>query len=161
MDIDNGGLTFQLKDQNLFKQQCFIDGEWVNSDNGNTFDVYNPSDLTLVGSMPNCSKTDTIKAIEAANNSWGAWKKLTGKDRSIIIRKWHELILENIDDLALIMTLENGKPIADSRGEIIYASWFTDWFSEEAKRTYGKTIPSTMADRRMMLLNSQLVYAEL
>ncbi|MFL2682294.1 MAG: NAD-dependent succinate-semialdehyde dehydrogenase [Alphaproteobacteria bacterium] len=156
MDIDNGGLTFQLKDQNLFKQQCFINGEWVNSDNGNTFDVYNPSDLTLVGSMPNCSKSDTIKAIEAANNSWGAWKKLTGKDRSIIIRKWHELILENIDDLALIMTLENGKPIADSRGEIIYASWFTDWFSEEAKRTYGKTIPSTMADRRMMSIKQPI-----
>src|SRR6056300_335950 len=139
MDIDTGDLTFQLKDQNLFKQKCFINGEWVDSDSLDTFDVHNPSDLTLVGSMPNCSKSDTIKAIDAANNSWVAWKKLTGKDRSIIIRKWHELILENIDDLALIMTLENGKPIADSRGEIIYASWFTDWFSEEAKRTYGKT----------------------
>jgi succinate-semialdehyde dehydrogenase/glutarate-semialdehyde dehydrogenase len=106
--------------------------------------------------MPNCSKSDTSKAIEAANNSWSAWKKLTGKDRSIIIRKWHELILENIDDLALIMTLENGKPIADSRGEIIYASWFTDWFSEEAKRTYGKTIPSTMADRRIMTIKQAI-----
>ena len=156
MDIDVGGLTFQLKDQNLFKQQCFIDGEWVDSDSGETFDVYNPSDLSLVGTMPNVSKNETIRAIEAANSSWNNWKKLTGKDRSIIIRRWHELILENIDDLALIMTLENGKPIADSRGEIIYASWFTDWFSEEAKRTYGKTIPSTMADRRIMTIKQAI-----
>ena len=156
MDIDAGGLVFQLKDQSLFKQKCFINGEWVNSDNGDTFDVVNPSDLTVVGSMPNASKKETIRAIDAANNSWSDWKKLTGKDRSIIIRRWHELILENIDDLALIMTLENGKPIADSRGEIVYASWFTDWFSEEAKRTYGKTIPSTMAGRRIMTIKQPI-----
>ena len=156
MDIDAGGLVFQLKDQSLFKQKCFINGEWVNSDNGDTFDVINPSDLTVVGTMPNASKKETIRAIDAANNSWNDWKKLTGKDRSIIIRRWHELILENIDDLALIMTLENGKPIADSRGEIVYASWFTDWFSEEAKRTYGKTIPSTMAGRRIMTIKQPI-----
>ena len=156
MDIDAGGLVFQLKDQSLFKQKCFINGEWVNSDNGHTFGVVNPSDLTVVGTMPNASKKETIRAIDAANNSWSDWKKLTGKDRSIIIRRWHELILENIDDLALIMTLENGKPIADSRGEIVYASWFTDWFSEEAKRTYGKTIPSTMAGRRIMTIKQPI-----
>ena len=156
MDIDAGGLVFQLKDQSLFKQKCFINGEWVNSDNGDAFDVINPSDLTVVGTMPNASKKETIRAIDAANNSWSDWKKLTGKDRSIIIRRWHELILENIDDLALIMTLENGKPIADSRGEIVYASWFTDWFSEEAKRTYGKTIPSTMAGRRIMTIKQPI-----
>ena len=156
MDIDAGGLVFQLKDQGLFKQQCFINGEWVDSDNGDTFDVINPSDLTIVGTMPNASKTETIRAIEAANNSWSDWKKLTGKDRSIIIRRWHQLILDNIDDLALIMTLENGKPITDSRGEIVYASWFTDWFSEEAKRTYGKTIPSTMAGRRIMTIKQPI-----
>ena len=156
MDIDVGSLVYQLKDQGLFKQQCFINGEWVDSDNGDTFDVINPSDLTIVGTMPNASKTETIRAIEAANNSWSDWKKLTGKDRSIIIRRWHQLILDNIDDLALIMTLENGKPIADSRGEIVYASWFTDWFSEEAKRTYGKTIPSTMAGRRIMTIKQPI-----
>ena len=156
MDIDAGGLVFQLKDQSLFKQKCFINGEWVNSDNGDTFDIINPSDLTVVGSMPNASKKETIRAIDAANNSWSDWKKLTGKDRSIIIRRWQELILENIDDLALIMTLENGKPIPDSRGEIVYASWFTDWFSEEAKRTYGKTIPSTMAGRRIMTIKQPI-----
>ena len=156
MDIDVGSLVYQLKDQGLFKQQCFINGEWVDSDNGDTFDVINPSDLTIVGTMPNASKTETIRAIDAANTSWSDWKKLTGKDRSIIIRRWHQLILDNIDDLALIMTLENGKPIADSRGEIVYASWFTDWFSEEAKRTYGKTIPSTMAGRRIMTIKQPI-----
>ena len=156
MDIDVGSLVYQLKDQGLFKQQCFINGEWVDSDNGDTFDVINPSDLTIVGTMPNASKTETIRAIDAANNSWSDWKKLTGKDRSIIIRRWHQLILDNIDDLALIMTLDNGKPIADSRGEIVYASWFTDWFSEEAKRTYGKTIPSTMAGRRIMTIKQPI-----
>ena len=156
MDIDAGGLMLQLKDQDLFRQKCFINGEWVDSDSGDTFDIYNPSDLTLVGTMPNTKKSETIRAIEAANNSWSAWKKLTGKDRSIIIRRWHELILKNIDDLALIMTLENGKPIADSRGEIIYASWFTDWFAEEAKRTYGKTIPSTVADKRIMTIKQPI-----
>ena len=83
MDIDAGGLVFQLKDQSLFKQKCFINGEWVNSDNGDTFDIINPSDLTVVGSMPNASKKETIRAIDAANNSWSDWKKLTGKDRSI------------------------------------------------------------------------------
>lgn len=156
MDIDAGGLMLHLKDQDLFRQKCFINGEWVDSDSGDTFDIYNPSDLTLVGTMPNTKKSETIRAIEAANNSWSAWKKLTGKDRSIIIRRWHELILKNIDDLAFIMTLENGKPIADSRGEIIYASWFTDWFAEEAKRTYGKTIPSTVADKRIMTIKQPI-----
>ncbi len=156
MDFDEVGLEMQLKDKKLFRQQCFINGEWVNSESGDIFDVYNPSDLSLIGNMPNCSKVDTIKAIEAANRSWGNWKKLSGKERSIIIRDWHQLILKNIDDLALIMTLENGKPINDSRIEITYASWFTDWFSEEAKRAYGKTIPSTTADRRIITIKQPI-----
>ena len=88
--------------------------------------------------MPNCSKAETIRAIDAANEAWKGWKSLSGKDRSIIIKNWHQLILENIDDLALIMTLENGKPINDSRGEINYASWFTEWFSEELREPMVK-----------------------
>ena len=144
MDMDLRSLSSQLKDKELFKQQCFIDGKWISSDDGETFDILNPSDATLIGTMPNVKKSETIRAVDAAKKAWSNWKKLTGKERSIIIRRWHDLILENIDDLALIMTLENGKPIADSRGEIIYASWFVEWFAEEAKRTYGKTIPETM-----------------
>ena len=156
MDFDEAGLGIQLKDKNLFRQQCYIDGEWVDSDKGDTFNVYNPSDLSLVGHMPNCSKIETKKAIDAANKAWHGWRKLSGKDRSIIIRNWHQLILDNVDDLALIMTLENGKPINDSKAEIMYASWFTDWFSEEAKRAYGKTIPSTLADRRIITIKEKI-----
>ena len=141
-----------LKDKSLFIQKCFINGHWLDAESEETFDVINPSDQTKVGTMPNCSKKDTVKAIDVAKKSWNKWKKLTGKERSIFIRKWHNLILENIDDLALIMTLENGKPIDDSKGEITYASWFTDWFAEEAKRTYGKTIPSTMQGRRIITI---------
>ena len=138
-----------LKDKSLFIQKCFINGFWSDAKSKETFEIINPSDQTVIGTMPNCSKEDTIMAIDAAKLSWEKWKKLTGKERSILIRNWHNLILDNIDDLALIMTLENGKPLNDSKGEITYASWFTDWFWEEAKRTYGKTIPSTMQGRRI------------
>ena len=156
MDMDLGSLSSQLKDKDLFKQQCFIDGKWIGSDDGETFDILNPSDATLIGTMPNVKKSETIRAVDAAKKAWSNWKKLTGKERSIIIRRWHDLILENIDDLALIMTLENGKPIADSRGEIIYASWFVEWFAEEAKRTYGKTIPETMGGRKILTIKQPI-----
>ena len=145
-----------LKDQDLFKQKCFVDGVWVDAKNNDTFEVVNPSDQKIVGTMPDCSKEDTLLAIESAESSWESWKNLTGKDRAILIRKWHNLILENIDDLALIMTLENGKPISDSKGEIIYSSWFRDWFAEEAKRTYGKTIPSTIKGRRIVTIKQPI-----
>ena len=152
MDIDAGSLVLQLKDKDLFKQQCFINGEWLDARDGSTFTVTNPADSSTIGTMPKVSRSEVKKAIDAANSSWPAWKVLTGKERSTIIRRWHDLILENIDDLALIMTLENGKPIPDARGEIVYASWFVDWFAEEAKRTYGRTIPSTMPDRRILTI---------
>ncbi len=146
----------ELKDKELFKQSGFINGEWVKAKNNETFEITNPSDLSIVGTMPNMTKEDTALAIEAAKQAWEGWKAVTGKERSLIIRNWHNLILKNIDDLALIMTLENGKPISDSKGEIIYASWFTDWFSEEAKRTYGKTIPSTLAGRRIFTIKQSI-----
>jgi succinate-semialdehyde dehydrogenase/glutarate-semialdehyde dehydrogenase len=145
-----------LKDKSLFIQKCFINGKWINASSEKTFDIQNPSDLSLIGSMPECSAVDTVNAVNAAKEAWISWKSLTGKDRSLIIRKWHELILSNIDDLSLIMTLENGKSIADSKGEITYASWFTDWFSEEAKRTYGKTIPSTITGRRIITIKQSI-----
>ena len=156
MDFDEANFTFELNDKKLFKQQCFINGEWTDAETGETFEVYNPSNQKLLGYMPNCSKAETIRAIDAANEAWKGWKSLSGKDRSIIIKNWHQLILENIDDLALIMTLENGKPINDSKGEINYASWFTEWFSEEAKRAYGKTIPSTLSDRRILTIKQSI-----
>ncbi len=145
-----------LKDKGLFKQKNYINGNWVDANSKDSFDVVNPSDQKIIGTMPNSSKEDTIEAINSANNSWSSWKSLTGKERSGYIRKWHHLILENIDDLALIMTLENGKPLEDSKGEIVYASWFTDWFAEEAKRTYGKTIPSTIKGRRIITIKQPI-----
>ncbi len=145
-----------LRDKQLFKQKCFINGEWVNSIQGETFQIHNPSDLSIIGTMPNMKKEDTSLAIKFARKSWEEWRNQTGKDRSLIIRNWHNLILQNIDDLALIMTIENGKPIADSKGEINYASWFTDWFAEEAKRTYGKTIPSTIKNRRILTIKQSI-----
>ena len=146
----------QLNDKGLFIQKGFIDGEWVDALDKATFKIYNPSDLSQLGNMPNMKKEDTILAIDAAKKAWKIWKDKTGKERSIIIRDWHNLILNNIDDLALIMTLENGKPIADSKGEIIYVSLFTEWFSEEAKRTYGKTIPSTILGRRILTIKQPI-----
>ena len=145
-----------LKDKSLFIEKCFINGEWVDAESKHTFEVMNPSDNSIVGTMPNASTLDTIKAINAAKEAWKEWAALTGKERSVFIRNWHNLILENIDDLSLIMTLENGKPLSDSKGEIIYASWFTDWFSEEAKRTYGKTIPSTIKGRRILTIKQPI-----
>ncbi len=146
----------KLSDNTLFKQKNFINGVWIDSENGQSFDVINPSDLVRVGSVPNSNAKDTKNAIEAAHNAWESWKNLTNKDRSIIIRKWHELILKNIDDLSIIMTCENGKPLADSKGEIMYASLFTDWFAEEGKRTYGKTIPATVKDRRIITIKQSI-----
>ncbi len=145
-----------LIDKSLFKQQCYINGEWTNSETKETFNVINPSDQNIIGTMPNCKKKETSDAIESARSSWGKWKNFTGKERSSLIRAWHELILKNIDDLSLIMTLENGKPLSDAKGEILYASWFTDWFAEEAKRTYGKTIPSTTSGRRIITVKQSV-----
>ena len=145
-----------LKDKSLFIEKCFINGEWIDAESKQTFEVMNPSDNSIVGTMPNSSAIDTIKAVNAAKEAWKEWAALTGKERSVFIRNWHNLILENIDDLSLIMTLENGKPLGDSKGEIIYASWFTDWFSEEAKRTYGKTIPSTIKGRRILTIKQPI-----
>ena len=145
-----------LIDKSLFKQECFINGQWINSENNDTFDVINPSDQSVIGTMPNCKVKETLDAIKSAHNSWEKWRSLTGKERSSYIRSWHELIIKNIDDLSLIMTLENGKPLSDAKGEILYASWFTDWFAEEAKRTYGKTIPSTMQGRRIITIKQSI-----
>ena len=141
----------QLKDQELFHTKCYIDGEWVDSDSGETIDVTNPSNGDVIGTIPKMGADETRRAIEAANAAWPAWRALTGKARSNVLRKWHDLMLENVDDLGLLMTLEQGKPVPEAKGEIVYASWFIEWFAEEAKRAYGEVIPSTFADRRIVV----------
>ena len=146
----------QLKNQSLFHTKCFIDGEWIDADSGDTIEVTNPSNGEVLGTVPKMGADETRRAIEAANAAWPAWRALTGKDRSKILRRWHDLMLENVDDLGMIMTLEQGKPLAEAKGEIHYASWFIEWFAEEAKRAYGEVIPATFVDRRIVVIKEPI-----
>ena len=142
----------KLNDSHLFRQQCFIDGRWVDADSGETMEVFNPASGETIGTMPNAGAEETRRAIEAADAAWPAWRKHTAKERAAVIRAWYDLILANADDLAMLMTLEQGKPLAEAKGEIIYASWFVEWFAEEGKRAYGEVIPQTIADRRIVVI---------
>ncbi|MES2071915.1 MAG: NAD-dependent succinate-semialdehyde dehydrogenase [Pseudomonadota bacterium] len=140
-----------LKDPGLLKQRAYLNGEWCVADNGKTIAVTNPATGAHIGSVPDMGVTETRRAIEAANGAWKAWRGKLAKERAAILRKWHDLILDNTDDLAAIMTAEQGKPLAEARGEIAYAASFIEWFAEEAKRTYGETIPSPAPGRRIVV----------
>lgn len=140
-----------LKDPSLLRQQCFIDGQWGDADDGSTFDVVNPATGERLGSVPRMGGQETRRAIEAANAAWPAWRKKTAKERSTILRRWNDLMLANADDLALIMTAEQGKPLTESKGEIAYAASFIEWFAEEAKRVAGDTLQSPWPDRRIVV----------
>ena len=146
----------QLNDTGLFRAQCYIDGAWCDADSGETIDVTNPSDGAVIGTMPKMGADETRRAIEAANAAWPAWRAKTAKERGAILRKWHDLMLANADDLAMIMTVEQGKPLAEAKGEIVYASWFVEWFAEEGKRAYGEVIPTTFADRRIVVIKEPI-----
>ena len=152
MDIDLAQPLLTLRDPELFRQQACIDGKWLDADSGQTVPVTNPADNAQIGTMPKMGAAETNRAIASATEAWPAWRALTAKERSTIIRRWHDLILDNVDDLALLMTLENGKPLAEAKGEIAYASWFVDWFAEEGKRAYGRTVPTTLPDRRLLTI---------
>lgn len=140
-----------LKDPALLRQQCFISGEWCDADNGATVNVVNPATGQVVGTIPHMGAAETARAIEAANNAWPAWRKKSAKERAAVLRKWHDLMLENADDLALIMTSEQGKPLAEAKGEIGYAASFIEWFAEEGKRVSGDTMQSPWPDRRIVV----------
>ncbi len=140
-----------LKDVRLLRQQCYIDGSWADSDNGKTIDVTNPADNSLIGTVPAMGADETRRAIEAANRAYPAWRAKTAKERSKILRKWFELMMENQEDLAMIMTAEQGKPMAESRGEIVYGGSFVEWFAEEGKRAYGDVVPQPTNDRRIVV----------
>ena len=141
----------KLKDKGLFRQQCFIDGKWLDADSGETVEITNPANGEVIGRMPNAGAKETQRAIEAADAAWKSWRAKTAKERAALIRAWHDLILENADDLAMLMTMEQGKPFAEAKGEIDYASWFVEWFAEEGKRAYGDVIPQTIADKRIVV----------
>jgi len=145
-----------LKDPSLFKDKNYIDGQWVGADSGTTIDVDNPADGSVVGTVPNCGAAETKRAIEAARVAQHSWAKLTGRERSIILRKWFDLMVANADDLALILTTEQGKPLAEAKGEILYGASFIEWFAEEAKRVYGDTIPSPTADKRIIVIKQPI-----
>jgi succinate-semialdehyde dehydrogenase/glutarate-semialdehyde dehydrogenase len=141
----------KLNDPSLFRQQCLINGQWLDADDGSTITVTNPANGEVVGRVPHMGAQETQRAIEAANAAWPAWRKKTAKERSVVLRKWNDLMLDNADDLALIMTVEQGKPLAEARGEVVYAASFIEWFAEEAKRVEGDTLASPWADRRLLV----------
>lgn len=140
-----------LKDPSLLRQQCYIDGEWCDANDASTFTVTNPATGETVGTAPHMGAAETKRAIDAANAAWPAWRKKTAKERAAVLRKWNDLMLENADDLALIMTAEQGKPLPEAKGEVAYAASFFEWFGEEAKRIAGDTLQSPWADRRMVV----------
>ena len=146
----------QLKDSSLFRQQAYIDGAWLDADGGQTIEVSNPASGEVLGSVPKMGAAETRRAIEAAERALPAWRDLTAKERSQTLRRWYELILENQEDLARLMTLEQGKPLTESRGEIAYAASFIEWFAEEAKRIYGDTIPGHQKDKRIIVIKQPI-----
>jgi succinate-semialdehyde dehydrogenase / glutarate-semialdehyde dehydrogenase len=140
-----------LKDASLLQNNAFLAGEWQGAEDGATLDVTNPATGALIGTVPRMGASETRRAIAAANAAWPAWRAKTAKERGAILRKWHDLMLENADDLALILTTEQGKPLAEAKGEIGYAASFLEWFAEEGKRIYGDTIPTVANDRRLVV----------
>ncbi|MES2263828.1 MAG: NADP-dependent succinate-semialdehyde dehydrogenase [Pseudomonadota bacterium] len=140
-----------LKDPALLRQQCHIDGAWADADNAAVIVVTNPATGETIGTVPNMGAEETRRAIAAANAAWPAWRKKSAKERAAILRKWNDLMLENADDLALIMTAEQGKPLAEAKGEIAYAASFIEWFAEQGKRVAGDTLASPWPDRRIVV----------
>jgi succinate-semialdehyde dehydrogenase/glutarate-semialdehyde dehydrogenase len=140
-----------LKDPTLLRHQAFIDGEWQAADDRSTFEVVDPATGESLGHVPNMAAAETRRAIDAANKAWPAWRKKTAKERAVILRRWYELMLENADDLAMILTREQGKPLAEAKGEIVYAASFIEWFAEEGKRVSGDTLASPAADKRIVV----------
>src|SRR3954468_23792943 len=140
-----------LKDPSLFRQQCYIDGQWLDADSGKSVAVNNPATGETLGTIPNMGTAETKRAIEAANAAWPAWRKKTAKERAVILRKLFNLMMENQEDLAILMTAEQGKPLAESKGEVAYSASFIEWFAEEGKRTYGDVIPTFAGDKRIVV----------
>jgi succinate-semialdehyde dehydrogenase/glutarate-semialdehyde dehydrogenase len=142
----------QLQRPSLFRQQCYIDGRWADATDGATLAVTNPADDSTLGTVPRCTAADVRGAIAAAHRALPAWRDTRAKDRSKLLRRWFDLCMAHQDDLGLLLTLEQGKPLAEARGEIAYGASFLEWFAEEAKRVYGDTIPAASRDRRIIVL---------
>ncbi|HVJ53155.1 MAG TPA: NADP-dependent succinate-semialdehyde dehydrogenase [Aliidongia sp.] len=146
----------QLTDSMLFRERCFIDGAWVAAEGGKTIAVTDPATGETLGTVPNMGAAEAERAIQAADRALPAWRAKSAKERASILRKWFELMMANQEDLARLMTLEQGKPLTESRGEIAYAASFIEWFAEEGKRIYGDTIPAGGADKRILVLKEPI-----
>ena len=143
--------TLPLKDAALLRTQCYVDGRWIDADDRKTMDVVNPATGRPIGTAPWFGAAETRRAIEAASRAWPAWRAKTAKERGAILRKWNDLMLAHVDDLALILTTEQGKPLAESKGEVTIGAAYVEWFAEEARRVYGDVIPTIGNDRRLVV----------
>jgi succinate-semialdehyde dehydrogenase / glutarate-semialdehyde dehydrogenase len=146
----------KLKDPKLLRQQAYVDGAWVDADGGATREVVNPATGERLGTVPDMRTAETRRAIEAAKKAFPAWAAQTAKERAAVLRRWYDLMMANQDDLAVLMTAEQGKPLAESQGEIAYAAAFIEWFAEEGKRLYGDVIPGHQKDKRILVLRQPI-----
>jgi succinate-semialdehyde dehydrogenase / glutarate-semialdehyde dehydrogenase len=145
-----------LQDPDLFRQQAYIGGRWCGADTGATLKVNNPATGEILGTVPLMEANETRRAIKAAKDAFIDWSRKPGKERSILLRRWHDLIMSNVGDLGALMTAEQGKPLPEAKGEVAYAASFIEWFGEEAKRVYGDTIPSPWSDRRLVVIKQPI-----
>lgn len=146
----------RLSDDSLFRQQCYVNGKWLDADDGKVREIANPANGELLGTVPDMGAAETRRAVEAADAAWPAWRARTAAERSAILRRWFDLILEHREDLARILTLEQGKPLSEARGEIGYGASFIEWFAEEGKRIYGETIPQHRVDKRIVVIKQPI-----
>jgi succinate-semialdehyde dehydrogenase / glutarate-semialdehyde dehydrogenase len=145
-----------LNDSDLFRQQAYIGGRWCDAESGATIEVNNPATGEILGTVPRMGANETWRAIEAAKDAFSDWSRRPAKERSNLMRRWYDLIMANVDDLGALMTAEQGKPLAEAKGEVAYAASFIEWFAEEAKRVYGDTIPSPWKDRRLVVIKQPI-----
>ncbi len=141
-----------LQDSLLFRQECYIGGEWVNSDSSAASSIADPATGEVLGTVPDMGRNETRRAISAAQEAFAGWRSLTAQARAVVLRRWFNLIIENQEDLAMILTLEEGKPLAEARGEIAYAASFLEWFAEEGRRVYGDIIPPHQTNKRILVV---------
>tara|TARA_B100001115_G_scaffold184326_1_gene186304 strand:+ start:479 stop:1930 length:1452 start_codon:yes stop_codon:yes gene_type:complete len=142
----------ELNNKSLFREKCFVNGQWSDSEDGKTIEVNNPATMKIIGKVPNFSAEQTKSVIDKADSAFQTWKNTTAKERSIILKKWSDLIIENVDDLAKIMTIEQGKPLAEAKGEILMGASYIEFYAEEAKRVYGDIIPDPRPGKRIVII---------
>ncbi|RKP46238.1 NADP-dependent succinate-semialdehyde dehydrogenase [Pararobbsia silviterrae] len=154
--MDRAASALVLKDPDLLRAQAYVNGRWIDANDRRVIEVVNPADGQRVGTVPLMGAAETRAAIDAARDAWPAWRAKTARERAVILRRWFDALIEHADDLARIMTSEQGKPLAEAKGEIVYAASFIEWFAEEGKRTYGDTIPTPANDRRIIVVKEPI-----